>query len=61
MQKCPEQAFICKIIRNIHAFVNCKMHITVQTEEKIHYIHLYAKIVHGLCIGWAGCVTNRSV
>ena len=29
MQKYPEQAFICKIIHNIHTFVHCKMHITM--------------------------------
>ena len=31
MQKYPEQAFICKIIHNIHTFVHCKMHITMCT------------------------------
>ena len=33
----------------------------LQTEEKMHCIHLYAEIVHSLCIGWAGCVTNRNM
>ena len=31
MQKYPEQAFICKIIQNIHTFVHCKMHIIMCT------------------------------
>ena len=55
MQKYPEQAFVCKVICNIHTFVPCKMHITMCTlqanyvkvvtckQKKIHYIHLYAE------------------
>ena len=31
MQQYPEQAVICKIIRNIDTFVHCKVHVTMPT------------------------------
>ena len=61
MQKYPEQAFICKIIRSIRTFVHCKMHIAMYTlrancvkvggdlqtkQKKIHDIHLYTELIH---------------
>ena len=37
MQKYPEQAFLCKVIHNIHTFVHYKMRITVYT-LRVNYV-----------------------